>query len=43
MLVTYQLSGFTEVERGEDGQIIFEHDLSFIQDDPSYIQVRVEV
>ncbi len=42
MLVTYQFSGFREVSKSEQGDIVFEHDLSFIQDDPSYIEIRVE-
>jgi len=42
MLVTYQLSNFKEIARTADGMILFENDLSTIQDYPSYIKVHAE-
>lgn len=41
MLLTYQLANF-HVQRREGAIIVYENDLSFIQDYPSYIQVIEE-
>lgn len=42
MLVTYQFSGFREVERDDSGYILFEHDLADVQDYPGYIDIRIQ-
>jgi FkbH-like protein len=42
MLVTYQFANFRIVSRDESGAILFENDLSTIQDYPPYIEVRAE-
>jgi FkbH-like protein len=42
MLVTYQFANFQVVSRDEGGAILFENDLSAIQDYPPYIEVRGE-
>lgn len=39
MLVTYQLANFREIDRREDGQILFENKLEFIQEFPNYLKV----
>jgi len=41
MLVTYQFSNFREIEKTQDGQITFEHDLHTIPDYPSHITLSV--
>ncbi len=42
MLVTYQFANFQVVWRDERGAILFENDLSAIQDYPPYIKVRAD-
>lgn len=42
MLVTYQFANFREIERDDDGNILFENDLSLVSDYPDYIQVVTE-
>lgn len=39
MLVTYQFANFKEITRDDDGNILFENDLSIVQDYPNYIKV----
>lgn len=41
MLVTFQLGNFKEISRDEVGTIVFENDLSVVQDYPSYIKLSV--
>ncbi len=42
MLVTYQFANFKEITRDEEGNILFENDLSLVQDYPDYIKVIIE-
>ena len=42
MLVTYQFANFKEIERDDEGNILFENDLSLVSDYPEYIQVVTE-
>lgn len=42
MLVTYQFANFKEIERDDDGNILFENDLSLVSDYPEYIRVVTE-
>lgn len=42
MLVTYQFANFQVVSRDEQGAILFENDLSAIQDYPPYIEVAAQ-
>lgn len=42
MLVTYQFANFKEIDRDDDGNILFENDLSLVSDYPNYIQVVTE-
>lgn len=42
MLVTYQFSNFKEMSRDEAGNILFENDLSNMQEYPAYIKVLTE-
>lgn len=41
MLVTYQFSNFREISRSDDGNILFENDLSHIAPYPAYITLNV--
>ncbi|WP_338848365.1 HAD-IIIC family phosphatase [Massilia sp. W12] len=40
MLMTYQFANFREISRTEEGQILFENDLSQIQHYPPYLRLR---
>lgn len=42
MLVTYQFANFKEVTRDDDGNILFENDLSLVNDYPDYIKVSIQ-
>ncbi len=42
MLVTYQFSGFREIERCDDRRTVFEHDLAVVQGFPPYIDVLID-
>lgn len=42
MLVTYQFANFKEVTRDEEGNILFENDLSLVNDYPEYIKVIIQ-
>ncbi|MCO7224342.1 HAD family hydrolase [Pleionea sp. CnH1-48] len=42
MLVTYQFSGFKEIDKDEQGNILFEHDLSAQSEYPNYVQLIIE-
>ncbi|MFN7778631.1 MAG: HAD-IIIC family phosphatase [Betaproteobacteria bacterium] len=42
MLVTYQFAGFSAVQRGGNGDILFEHDLKSVPPFPSYIDVQFQ-
>lgn len=39
MLVTYQFSGFRELHRDDDGNILFQHDVETLAEYPPYIQL----
>ncbi|MCY7295205.1 HAD-IIIC family phosphatase [Alteromonas sp. a30] len=39
MLVTYQFANFKEITRDDEGNILFENDLSLVKDYPDYIKV----
>lgn len=43
MLVTYQFANFKELSRDEDNNILFENDLSIVQDYPEYIDVKLDI
>ena len=42
MYIAYKFANFSEKENDGNGNIIFQNDLSFIQDFPSYISVKIE-
>jgi FkbH-like protein len=41
MLVTYQFAGFSAVQHGDNGDILFEHGLKSVPPFPSYIDVQL--
>jgi FkbH-like protein len=41
MLVSYKFSNFKEITSDDNGNILFENDLSIIQDFPSYIKIKI--
>ncbi|WP_284907779.1 HAD-IIIC family phosphatase [Bacillus sp. lyk4-R2A-2] len=43
MYITYKFANFKEIEKGEDGYILFENDLSMIQPFPEYVDVNIEL
>ncbi|MDR4379243.1 hypothetical protein FO485_21935, partial [Bacillus amyloliquefaciens] len=43
MYITYKFANFKEIEKGEDGYIMFENDLSMIQPNPEYVDVNIEL
>lgn len=42
MLVTYQFSNFKEIDRGDNGDYLFEHALEIVPEYPNYIEMKVE-
>lgn len=43
MLVTYQFANFKEQSRDEENNILFENDLSLVQEYPEYIDVKLDI
>jgi FkbH-like protein len=41
MYVTYKFANFKEIERSDDGHIVFENDLTFIPPNPDYIKIEL--